>query len=187
MKCLSYWVLISGVSKHCITVDQRAEIQSLLSEHALSNCNGCKSPLNVDVVHEISETDKGREAIDGVKYRRAIGNLLYLSNCSRPDTAFSVSFLGQFCQNPLYAHSVAVKHVLKYLKHTEDLRLTFPKSGKCLISYCDADHAQNKYDRESFTGFVVLLANCAIVWGCRKQQRVAMSSLPLSRNIMLSR
>jgi len=167
---------IRRVSKHCITVDQRAEIQSLLSEHGMSNCNGCKSPLNVDV-HEIGKTDKGKEATDSARYRRAIGNLLYLSNCSRPDIAFSVSFLGQFCQNPLYAHWLGVKHLLKYLKHTEDLCLTFSKSGKCLMSYCDADHAQNKYDRKSFTGFVFLLANCAIVWGCRKQQCVAMSTV----------
>jgi len=76
----------------------------------------------------------------------------------------------------LRAHWIGVKHVLRSLKQTRDLRLTFKKTGSALKSFCDADFAQSKFDRKSFSGLMILLANATVIWSCRKQTNVSMST-----------
>ena len=152
------------------------EIEELLKEHNLDQCNGYFSPLNVDTF-EVAKTGDNNKSFDQATYRRAIGNLLYLANCTRPDLSFAVSFLGQFCEAPLKAHWVGVKHVLRYLKQTKELSLTYSKTNKPPQYFCDADFSQNKYDRKSFSGFISLFAGGAVVWSCRKQTSVSMSTV----------
>ena len=48
------------------------------------------------------------------------------------------------------------------------------------------DFAQNKFDRKSFSGLMVLLANCAIIWSCRKQTSVCMSTVAAEYTAMSS-
>ncbi|MBW0573110.1 hypothetical protein O181_112825 [Austropuccinia psidii MF-1] len=56
-------------------------------------------------------------------YRRVIGLLQYLVQCTRPDLAFSTSFLSQFVENPLDIHFNAAMHTLKYLDCTKNFTL----------------------------------------------------------------
>jgi len=92
---------IRRVNSGTITVDQSLEIETLLKEHNMLQCNGHYSPLNIDIFDIIEAGGSNRERWDESQYRRVIGNLLYLANRTRPDLAFAVSFLSQFCQHPL--------------------------------------------------------------------------------------
>ena len=74
-----------------------------------------------------------------------------------------------------------LKNVLRYLKGTSELKLTFKRnySENCetLISYVDSDWAGDKTDRVSTTGYIFkLFKNCSISWCTRKQKSVADSS-----------
>ena len=55
-----------------------------------------------------------------------IGSLLYLT-ASRPDLVFSIGLCARFQFKPNETHLKAVKRILRYLNHTPDLALWYPK------------------------------------------------------------
>lgn len=60
---------------------------------------------------------RDRETVLSEKYpyKEAIGALLYLANCSRPDIAFTVSVLARYSSEPAKRHWTGVKQLLRYL------------------------------------------------------------------------
>ncbi|KAH8241720.1 hypothetical protein KR032_007137 [Drosophila birchii] len=101
---------------------------------------------------------------------------MYLAVCTRPDLAHAVSLLSQFNSNFNQQHWTAAKRVLRYLKLSENIGLTFKKTGKNLFGYADADWGSNIDDRRSYTGFAFMFANAAVSWESRKQRTVALST-----------
>ena len=51
-----------------------------------------------------------------IPYRSAIGSLMYLAVCTRPDISAAVSCLSRFNHNPGMPHWEGVQHVLRYLR-----------------------------------------------------------------------
>ena len=101
---------------------------------------------------------------------------MYLAVCTRPDIAYSVSFLSQF--NTCYdaGHFKAAKRILRYLKGTLDFCLFFSKTMEGLEGYVDADWGGDITDRKSYTGYVFKLAGASVSWESKKQRTVALSS-----------
>jgi hypothetical protein len=58
-------------------------------------------------------------------YREAVGSLLWIANGTRPDIAFSVSQVAKFMSNPGMEHWEAVKRILRYLKGTQNVKITY--------------------------------------------------------------
>jgi len=58
-----------------------------------------------------------------VPYLSAIGALMYLANCTRPDIAFAVNLLARYSAAPTRRHWVGVKTILRYLQGTQVLGL----------------------------------------------------------------
>lgn len=69
-----------------------------------------------------------------------------------------------------------MKRVLRYLKSTIDVKLTFKADGDELIGYCDADWAGDLDMRRSSTSYVFLAQGGAISWATRRQPMIALSS-----------
>ena len=67
--------------------------------------------------------------MEGIPYRNAIGSLMYLTTCTRPDIAAAVISLSRFNINPGMAHWEGVLHVLKYLKGTIENGICYKKGG----------------------------------------------------------
>ena len=61
-----------------------------------------------------------------VPYLSAIGPLLYLAQCTRPDISFAVNLLGRYNNVPTRRHWNGVKDIFRYLKGTTDLGLFYP-------------------------------------------------------------
>jgi hypothetical protein len=102
---------------------------------------------------------------------------MYLVTCTRPDLAFTVSFLSQFSSHPTPIHHTAVKRVFRYIKGTRNYCLTYPRNGSLqLTGYSDASYANCISTRRSYSGYVFYLGKCAISWMSRKQQSVATST-----------
>ncbi|UYV66787.1 hypothetical protein LAZ67_4002857 [Cordylochernes scorpioides] len=95
---------------------------------------------------------------------------------TRPEIAYAVSALGQFSNDPRRQHWNAAKRVLRYLKGTSCLRITYRKSNEALHGYVDADWGGNLVDGKSHTGIVYFLARGPIAWESKKQQTVTLSS-----------
>ena len=68
------------------------------------------------------ETDPFRPRDDGeevlgpeVPYLSAVGALMYLANCTRPDIAFVVNLLARHSAAPTKRHWSGVKNIFRYL------------------------------------------------------------------------
>jgi len=58
--------------------------------------------------------------VDQKLYRSMIGSLLYVT-ASRPDVMFSVCMRARFQASPRESHLKAIKRILRYLKHTQNV------------------------------------------------------------------
>ena len=68
---------------------------------------------------------------------------------------------------------VAVKRILRYLVHTPNLGLWYPKGSK--LGYSDSDYADCKVDRKSTLGTCQFLGRSLVSWSSKKQNCVALS------------
>ena len=50
-----------------------------------------------------------------VPYLSAIGALMYLANCTRPDIAFATNLLARYSSCPTRRHWNRIKHIFRYL------------------------------------------------------------------------
>ena len=79
--------------------------------------------------------------------------------------------------SPRNSHFQAANRVLRYLKGTLGLGITFKKTGKMdLILYTDSDFAGSRLDYRSTTGYCTILGGNLVTWRSKKQSVVAKSS-----------
>ncbi|XP_055842534.1 uncharacterized protein LOC129909482 [Episyrphus balteatus] len=145
----------------------------------MMDCNPVKTPLdpNQKLTKEMcpqSETE--REEMTDVPYQQAVGSILFAAQVSRPDICFAVSTVSRYNQNPGKPHWTVVKHILRYLKGTADMKLVYTSCDNNVSAFCDADWASDTDERRSVTGYTFLLNNGAISWNSKKQPTVAIST-----------
>ncbi|MBW0505466.1 hypothetical protein O181_045181 [Austropuccinia psidii MF-1] len=120
---------------------------------------------------------------------KILSELQYLVQCTRPDLAFSISFLSQFIESPKDRHYQAVIHVLKYLNFTKNLELRLGckeliHSLEEIICFTDSDWGGAKENR-SFSGSITYYHGC-LGWRSQKQCVVALSSGEAEYNALSS-
>ncbi|KAF5477732.1 hypothetical protein F2P56_004349 [Juglans regia] len=100
----------------------------------------------------------------------------YLS-LTRADISFSVNRICQFMHRSTTVHWTAVKHILRYLKHTVDHGILIrPSHTSQFIAYSDADWGGSPDDRRSTTGYCNFFGHNIVTWSSKKQTKVAWSS-----------
>ena len=110
-------------------------------------------------------------------YAKLVGELLWIGNTVRPDIAFAVNVLARQLKKPKNCHWEAAKRVLRYLKGTRDLGITYCASNEQpVVGYSDSDWGTDPVDRKSTAGHVFMYAGGAIAWKSRKQTVVATST-----------
>jgi hypothetical protein len=138
----------------------------------LVNAKPIKTPMPTNGYLDLNEEGK---AMDIKVYRSMISSLLYLC-ASRPDIMLSVCMCARFQANPKECHLVAVKRILRYLVHTPNLGLWYPKGSKFnLLGYSDSDYASCKVDRKSTSRTCQFLGRSLVSWSLKKQNCVALS------------
>ncbi|GFT94649.1 retrovirus-related Pol polyprotein from transposon TNT 1-94 [Trichonephila clavipes] len=98
-----------------------------------------------------------------------------VTNRTRPDISFVISYLSQFNHNPEKRHYNLAKRVLRYLMGSKDKKLFYENEFGILNASSDASWG-NAENGKSFSGGVVLLGNSLILWKCRKQKSVSLST-----------
>ena len=125
-------------------------------------------------------TEEEKEEMQQVPYREAVGSLMYVTTTFRPDIAYAVSQVAQFCENPGRPHWTAVKRIMAYLKGTLNHGIVFGKKEEeealQLYGYTDADYAGDLDHRRSTTGYIYKLNGGPVAWCSRRQQCTAMST-----------
>ena len=109
-------------------------------------------------------------------YKEAIGSLIYLMMCTRPDITYAVGQAARFSQNPEKAHWSAVKRILSYLSGTLNHGILFSSKGRAHYGFTDADYAGCLDSRKSTSGFLFLHLGGAVAWGSHRQTCTATST-----------
>lgn len=112
----------------------------------MASCAPVATPMVPKVRLSTSDTlsaPDDKATMSAIPYLSAVGSLMYLCTCTRPDIAYAVCLLARFSSNPSWSHWLAVKHLFRYLKGTLDMRLVYgPSASKELfLTYSDSDYA----------------------------------------------
>jgi hypothetical protein len=118
-----------------------------------------------------------------IPYSNAVGNLMYVVICTRPDLAHVVSVVSRFMHNPGKEHWNAVKWILRYLKGTSHFGLLFDKNSVNEIGVMgfvegiiDFDFAGDLDKRRSISGYVFSLCGSVMSWRALLQSITALST-----------
>lgn len=143
----------------------------------MQDCNSIKTPLPEKLDYNALQSNEFYTD----KCQKLLGSLLYLMTCTRPDISYAINVLSRFASKNNKAVWQYLWGILRYLKGTASLKLTYERNlnDECriLIGYADADHAGDKSDLRSTSGYVFkMYENCSITWSTRKQAPTATST-----------
>jgi hypothetical protein len=154
-------------------ISQTKYTNDMLKKFDMNNAKPIKTPMPSNGHLDLNEEGK---SIDQKVYRSMSGSLLYLC-ASRPDIMPSVCMCARFQANPKECHLMAVKRIFRYLVHTPNLGLWYPKGSTFdLLGYSDSDYASCKVDRKSTSGTCQFLGRSLMSWSSMKQNSVALST-----------
>jgi hypothetical protein len=164
-----------------VTLDQSAYITEVLRRSNAAGFSPISTPAETRIVIPSGAPDQEEllfMTTIATDYRSTVGALLYLSNCTRPDVAFTVNQLARYMAVPRRTHWLALKRLLRYLTSTVDYGLRYTAEGEHIrvTGYSDADFAGDLDTRRSTTGMVFMMANAAISWKSTSQKSVALST-----------
>ena len=169
-------------SKHSISLSQREYGLNILDRFGMADCKPISTPMEPGL--HLSPTQSPQNAQESATmcqnpYLSAVGALMYLATTTCPGIAYTVGVLNRFNSNPGWAHWLAVKHLLCYIKGTLDYSITHspdPLQPETFITFSDADHGGCKDTGHSTGGYVVKMGTGAVSWSSKLQNVVALST-----------
>jgi hypothetical protein len=125
-----------------------------------------------------SATDEEHEAAKDKPFPQLAGSVLYAATITRPDLAYPASVLCRYISKWSLDHWKAAKHLLRYIRGTSDLCLTFDAHGgkRMLLGWADADWGGCMDTRRSTTGYVFSTYGGIVAWKSKRQPTVALST-----------
>ena len=111
-----------------IFIHQSTYTEKVLKRFYMDKTHPLNIPMQVrslDVKKDIFRPRNDNEELFGPKvpYLSAIGAIMYLANSTRLDIAFSINLLARYSSSPTKRHWNEIKHILRYLRGTIDMRL----------------------------------------------------------------
>ena len=158
-----------------IFMNQGVYVRQILNEFGMSSCNPAFTPLLTSIkLHKRKEDEKPGD-IDW--YRKLIGKFMHLLY-TRPDIASAVSKLAQFLSDPSDIHVQQAKHLLRYLRKTQDLGIEYGTDPNSKINgYCDASFDDDPDTSHSTSGQIFIYNGGTISHQSKKQPIVALSTM----------
>ena len=184
MKILGRTTFCLGLQiKYCadgsLLLHQQTYTRKLLRTFNMDAANALSAPMigkskTEDDPYRPSEPDE--EEVEKRQYLATVGALLYLATNTRPDISFAVSVLARHSQRPTTRHWQGVKHLLRYLRGTEDLGLHFKRGPGEIVGYADSGFKTDPASGKSQTGWIFLKNGAPISWRSSKQTTTATST-----------
>lgn len=181
-------IQIRRLSPTSYALSQPAMINAILAHFGMTLCRSASTPFPTKLkLSRASDVKATKFASTGLPYQRAVGSLIYLALCTRPDISCAVGVLSQHLECPSQQHWNAFIHVLQYLKGTKNLAIQYGgdndtshlagnQSWECPFGHVDTDWAGDRDTRRSKTGYIFKLFGGAISWQSNLQPMVALSS-----------
>lgn len=164
--------------RRTLRLSQENYMQSVLERFSMHNSKPAATPMESGFQNtRWYDPEASFERAVSVPYRQAIGCLMFLYICTRPDIGFAVCCLAKFSEEPLVPHWVAVKRVLRYIAGTRDFGITFGIDTNAEpVGYTDSDWGGCRDSRKSTSGYIFMIAGAPVCWRSKKQTIVATSS-----------
>lgn len=101
---------------------------------------------------------------------------MYIVLGTRGDIAYAVSVASRYLTNPEPQHMKLVRRILRYLKGTKSIRLTYKGHLEMPKGFTDAGWAGCHDTRRSTAGYMFNIGSGAISWQSKRQSVVALST-----------
>ena len=156
-------------------LSQKSYIEELIRLHSLPGTRKDVIPISKDLAVFAVEEGEGEYSEGELRVAQQwAGELLWVSQRTRPDIAFAASLVGSLATRaPRRAAQVAEK-VLGFLQRTLDLALVYDNDNSGLAAFCDASFAPE--GGRSHSGWAVQLGGCTIAWRSSRQSTVTLST-----------
>jgi len=154
-------------------LNQGQYARQMLERFKMAACSPVSAPM-VDTKCLFAEGLKDEEH---APYRAAIGSLMWLALCTRPDLLFPTILLSRFSQRPKQPHWAAVKRIMRYVKGSIDDGLNYhtEETTMTIEAFSDADWAGDLVTRKSTTGVIIAILGCPVIF-CSRQQTITAQS-----------
>ena len=134
---------------------------------SLSNPDG--EPANIP--------DSEVEEVLALGYQQVVGELLWATRNTGPDTAYGVQQLCTVMSRPSKRAWKAAMHMVYYLYGQRNQGIMFNSNGNTEpICYYDSSDKGDPSDQRASGGYVIMLAGGPIAWSSRKHRHVGRSS-----------
>jgi hypothetical protein len=158
-------------------ITQTPLVESLLDYFQMTQCNAVKTPMEPHTL--LTSATESMEPVKVRQYQYLVGELLQLTSWTRPDLCFATQQLVKWAVAPANKHWTAAMRVLKYLKGTKNIGITYTRglpNANRLLAWADTDWASCIETRRSFSGYVSTLHGGGSILKCRQQMSVATST-----------
>ena len=147
-----------------MTITQNDYVQYILQRYGMLGCSSVQTPgygpeLTPGYGPELSEERPEDKLLEtqGIKlYQAIVGCVPYLAHVTRFDICYRVNELPGARSTPAMTYMTAAKHLLRYLKGSPDLAITYRKGQFAVHGYTVGSFASNPNGRRSSTGYLFL-------------------------------
>ncbi|GJT35919.1 retrotransposon protein, putative, ty1-copia subclass [Tanacetum coccineum] len=122
--------------RRLIGLCQSAYIKKILKRFFMENSKRGSIPMQEKLKlckSQGSSTPVEVKRMQNIPYASAVGSIMYVMRCTRPNVAFAHNITSLFQQNPGELHWTSIKNILKYLRNTKDMFLVYEDASKKAI------------------------------------------------------
>jgi hypothetical protein len=156
-------------------LSQEAYIDKVIHQFGISDSAPVSTPIETSPLAE-SCSEYSCPPNQKAEYQRIVGSLMYIMLGTRGDIAYAVSMASRHLANPGPQHMKLARRILRYLKGTKGLKLTYKGHLRMLKGFTDADWAGCRDTRRSTAGYLFNIGSGAISWQSKRQSVVALST-----------
>ena len=153
------------IQSHCV--------ESVLKRFGHYDSKPCATPFDPNYKLKKNMGD----SVSQLEYSRVIGSLMYITNCTRPDIAYSINRLARYTNNLAKEHWFAFVRVLRYFKHTIKYGLHYKRYPSVIEGFSDANWIFDSLESKSTSEYIFNLGGAAISWKSSKQTCIARSTM----------
>ena len=123
------------------------------------------------------DTPKDIQRMSKIPYASAIGSLIYVMLCTRPNIAHVVSVISRYQSNLDKEYWISVKCIFKYLRRTKNMFLIFRRGELRVQGYTDSDFMFDIDDRKSISDSIFWYNGGVVSWKYFKQPIIVDSTI----------
>lgn len=173
---MAYGEIQDSRFNNIIALDQEAYIAAMLSKFEMSETKPKDTPLDIKRNYEALN---GPDCQKQYPIKQAIGSLMYLMLCTRPDLSAAVITMSKFTNRNNEEVWKNIKRIFRYLRGSSELKLVYQRdaSSDLITAYVDSNwEGDDNEDRRSTTRYIFQSFKSLISWNTKRQKTVAASS-----------